>query len=109
MRNNAVTQIQYVYGLFEQTLISLNSPIELWDIEINECYAASETRHNIWFMFHVLQMFGPILKQEVLYNVTFCRPCLFVYGLFDEAVNTIMPYLHKCTFHIELNFSFFSE
>jgi hypothetical protein len=41
MRIKTVTQIQYVYGLFEQTMISLNSSIESWDIEINECYAAS--------------------------------------------------------------------
>jgi hypothetical protein len=40
MRNKGETQIQYVYGLFEQTVINLNSPIESWDIEINECYAA---------------------------------------------------------------------
>jgi len=41
MRNKAVTQIQYVYGLFEQPMISLNSSIESWDIEIHECYTAS--------------------------------------------------------------------
>jgi len=41
MRNKAVTQMQYVYGLFEQTMISLNSSIESWDIEMHVCYAAS--------------------------------------------------------------------
>jgi len=41
MRNKAVTQMQYVYGLFERSMISLNSSIDSWDIEINECYAAS--------------------------------------------------------------------
>ena len=41
MRNKAVTQIQYVYGLFEQTMISLNSSIESWDIETHERNAAS--------------------------------------------------------------------
>ena len=60
-------------------------------------------------MFHVLQMFGLILKQEVINNVTFGRGCLFVYGLFDDAVNTIMSYLCKSPMYADLNFSFFSD
>ena len=51
-------------------------------------------------------MFGPILKQDLLNNVTFCRACLFIYGLFDDAANNIMLYLHKRPLYTDLNFSF---
>jgi len=57
-------------------------------------------------MFHVLQMFGLILKQEVINNVTSCRACLFIYGLFDDDVITRMPYLHKHPLYTDLNFNF---
>ena len=69
----------------------------------------AETRHNVWVIFHVLQMFGLILKQEVFNNVTFCRTCLLIYGLFDDAANNIMPHLHKPPLCTDLNFRFFSE
>jgi hypothetical protein len=68
-----------------------------------------EIRRNIWFIFYVLQMFGLILKQEVINNVTFGHWCLFIYGLFDDAVNTIIPYLYKSPMYTDLNFSFFSD
>ena len=51
-------------------------------------------------------MFVLVLKQEVINNVTFCRACLFIYYLFGDAVNTIMPYLHKRPLYTDLNFSF---
>ena len=51
-------------------------------------------------------MFGLILKQEVLNNVTFWRAWLFIYGQFDDTVDTIVLYLHKWALYTDLNFSF---
>jgi hypothetical protein len=54
-------------------------------------------------------MFGLILKQKVLNNVTFCPACLFIDCVFDDVVNSIVSYLYISRLYLSRNFRLFSE